>query len=204
MPTRILDLFTYALLAGVLVLALLGVQGCASAPPAPADLSDVDRVPYASAVYLRMGNERCSGVAIDTHHILTARHCVDGHAAFEVTAFPGETAPAELVHTYADRDAALLRTSMRLTAVAKVADAPPTAGDLLVIAGFGCLETNLFVTAGVYLGTFSDTNNLMIAAAVCGGDSGGPVFNRSGEVVGLVSARGVDLPVTAAAPALGL
>ncbi len=203
MPTRPVDLLTYLLLIGVLVLAFMGIQGCAAAPvPAP-KLNDLDRIPYSATVFLRAGDGRCSGVAIGDHHFLTAAHCVET-GPFEVEAFPGVRGVAEVVHVYEDRDAALMKTGIMLESQAKIALEKPTSGDLLVVAGFGCLEDNLFVTAGVYLGPGPVTGMYLVAASICPGDSGGPVFNRAGEVVALVSGRNIELPVMAAAPTEGL
>lgn len=206
MPTRLTDLFTYALLIGVMILAFMG-YGCAtnqvahSAVPA---LADIDRVPYQATVKLHMPGGACSGVAIDQHFFLTAKHCVGG-GPYEVEAFPGVSGPAELVIAYEDRDAALMRTPLVLQATATIYDGPPLpAGELVIIAGFGCLKTSLFVTSGVYFGVGASSGQLLIAASVCPGDSGGPVFTKKGQVVGLTSGRGQDLPVAAAAPTRGL
>lgn len=206
MPTRIQDLFTYALLIGVLFLAMCGLPGCAATqvPPTAAQaIADLDRVPYQATVKLHMPGGRCSGVAIDTHHFLTAKHCV-AQGPFMVEAFPGVSGPAELVTTFSDRDAALMSTPLTLQAVAEVATNQLTAGELVIVAGFGCLDTDLFTTAGIYFGPAKDSGALLIAASVCPGDSGGPVFNKNGAVVGLTSGRAEDLPVMSAAPVVGL
>lgn len=198
MPTRLNDLFTYILLIGVLVLAFLGIHGCAASAPPP--LNDTDRIPTSAAVFLQAGDGRCSAVAIADHYLLTAAHCVKT-GPFTIYAFPGVEGTATLVAIHPDRDLARLHTPLKLTAQARIARDLPRSGDLLIQAGFGCIE-DLFVAAGVYLGQ-GPLGGLISTIPVCGGDSGGPVFNKYGDLVGVVHGRNIDIPVSVATDARG-
>lgn len=198
MPIRVQDLFTYALLAFFLALAFLGfANGCAASPP-PRPPRWQDRVDVTSAVYLEGPNGRCSGVAIDDHLVLTAKHCTDGTGMTVAVPSPGDD-PRRVVHVdaFEDRDLAIVVVDgapMRVQA--PIALKMPAEGDVAFGAGFGCYET-LAVYPGLYVGVRPSGGDAY-AMGVCAGDSGGPVFNENGELVGILSARGTNAPIAVA------
>lgn len=196
MPTRIQDLFVYFCLLGVLILAFLGINGCA-APPPPRPDSWQDRVDVTSAVYLEGDGVACSGVAIDDHLVLTARHCVDGSPMTVALPTPGDN-PRPIVGAHLDPvlDLAWLTIGGDpLPVQARIAPRPPVSGELVFGAGFGC-----FQTLAVYPGLHIDQLPIgdAYAMAICPGDSGGPVFNDGGEVVGILSSRSTQDPIAIA------
>lgn len=197
-PCRPEDVFTFALVIGVLLLAFLSGGCAASAPPAPLWQ---DRVDVASAVYLHGGGAACSGVAIDDHIVATAAHCMQ-HAISEAIPSPGNAPrPVELVETYfADRDIALVRVGgAPLPLQARIATSNTLPGQLAFAAGFGC-----YGSLAIYPGIRTDLPDAdgqdVYAMAICPGDSGGPVFNDRGELVGVLSARAVGNPLAYVEP----
>ncbi len=206
MPTRLTDLFTYALLLGVLVLAFCGIQGCAGSPEQATTWHADDRVPVHAAVLVRGEDWLCSGVAVDPHYVITAKHCTDGDGPIEVEAFPGETQPAGLMAEATDADLAWLYVAHPLRAVAEIAPFRPLPGTLVFAVGFGCSQgTRPDVHAGAYMAQDMD-GDLVLAMGVCQGDSGSPLFDAEGRVFGVISKRVAehDVPLSFAAPLRGL
>jgi serine protease Do len=170
---------------------MCGVGCAAVAPPLPPNY--VDLVPATTAVVLRGEDWLCSGVAVDDHLVLTAAHCTD-KGEFEVIVFPGEARLATVKSVDPIRDLALVHTfGEPLKAQARYASTPPKEGDLLFLVGFGCFGS-INIAPGLYV-TRAPGNQLAIAMAVCFGDSGGPVFNIRGELVGIMSSRAVEVPI---------
>src|SRR5512139_142693 len=194
MPTRLQDLLTYALLLGVLVLALLGIHGCgASAPPMP---RWQDRVDVTSAVYIHGDGVACSGVAVDDHIVITAAHCMQ-HAMEEAVPAPGDDPRRiEEVLAYApDSDVAWVRVGgAPLPVQARMSARAVHPGEIVFAAGFGC-----YGSLAVYPGIRTDLPDAdgqdVYAMAVCRGDSGGPVFDEHGALVGILSAKAVESPL---------
>ncbi len=206
MSFRLTDLFTYALLIGVLILAFMGIHGCAAEPKPSTVWRSDERVPVPAAVVIRGEGWLCSGVAIDPHYILTAKHCTDTDGPIEVEAFPGERQPAGLVAEASDADLAWLYVARPLRVVAELAPYRPLPGTLVFAVGFGCSRgARPDVHAGAYVATDRD-NDLVLAMGVCPGDSGGPLFDADGRVFGVISKRVEDpgVPVAFAAPLRGL
>lgn len=176
-------------------LALTFLAGCASAPPPPPKWSD--RVDVSSAVYVRGDTFACSGVAVGDHTVLTAAHCMD-KGEFEIVAFPGVSYPVTKVELWPGRDLAWVTTGgARLAVQARFALKLPDEGDLVFGAGFGCYGA-LAVEPGLYVTRRQIDGALVFAMGSCHGDSGGPVFNDDGELIGIITAKSVDSPLTLA------
>jgi S1-C subfamily serine protease len=143
-----------------------------------------------------------SGVVItESGRILTALHVVSGTDRWVVIFADGSKSEAELVGAQPENDLAVLQPK-------RLPDEQPAAtltssttlrpGDEVVATGFP-FGIGPSVTAGVVSGlkrTFVDpdnqktkfTNLIQFDAAVNPGNSGGPLVNRDGEVVGIVTA----------------
>jgi S1-C subfamily serine protease len=141
-----------------------------------------------------------SGVIIDEHGtILTCLHVVENTTAIRVIFFDGSESPAAIMIGQPENDLAVL------SPVIVPDDAKPAVlagtfglkvGDQVVAAGnpFG-IDNSL--TAGVVSGLNRNikspktgrlmTNLIQFDAAVNPGNSGGPLLNRNGEVVGIVA-----------------
>ena len=140
-----------------------------------------------------------SGFVIDEQgHIATNQHVVDGATAIQVTFADGTKASAKVVGTDASTDVAVIKTDAPKSALhpLTLADSSQVqVGDGVVAIGspFGLQGT---VTTGIVsaLGrTINAPNNFTISgaiqtdAAINHGNSGGPLLNSAGQVVGINS-----------------
>ena len=170
-----------------------------------------------------------SGVVVDTAgDILTCLHVVAGATSIQVTFADGTRSPAEIQATEPANDMAVLRaTQPPATLVPAVLGNPRSVrvGSEAFVLGnpFGLAGS---ISSGVISGTnrsFQLPNNgptltglIQIDAAVNPGNSGGPLVNRDGQVIGIVSALinptnqdvfigiGLAVPIDVAGGAAGL
>ncbi|MFE5536588.1 trypsin-like serine protease [Streptomyces sp. NPDC056492] len=197
---------------GLLVTATAVAAGLVSAVPAQAVTGpEAPAGRYAFAAALTVGNETnsrgCTAVLVDPRWVLTAASCLAttpgtpvpaGKPALKTTAtFARQTRDiVEVSASAADRDLVLGRLATPVTDVApvKLAAAVPAAGADLVAAGFGRTKTD-WVPGKVHTGAFttnsSDAATLSITGkgtdSLCKGDTGGPLLNANGELVGINS-----------------
>lgn len=134
-----------------------------------------------------------SGFAVDRNHILTNAHVVEGSRTVHV-ANDAFTAPAEIVFSDPRNDIALLRVERQL-APARFRDLYDIhLGEDVVVVGFplqGLLGSGPTATAGnisALCGIGNDTSVLQFSAPIASGNSGGPILDESGLVIGLVHA----------------
>lgn len=196
---RIRDVFAYLLLAGALWLAFVGVPGCAAvAPPRPPNWQD--RVDVTSAVFLVSEAGRCSAVAVAEHTLLTAAHCVPADiSTISAVPSPGDRVLSVTNARVNELDdlAELTVDGAPLTVIARVATELPPEGAIVFAAGFGCYDT-LAVYPGLYIGEAPlsfGLNQLALAMGICLGDSGGPIFDEDGHLIGILSAKASKSPV---------
>lgn len=138
-----------------------------------------------------------SGVLIEKDQILTAAHVVENSQFVEVTFKDGERISAEIIASVEASDVALLKLerSPRDPHIAILADSDKTRiGSQVFIIGspFGISQTlsvghlsgrlNRGLMAGGTPIEFMQTDS-----AINTGNSGGPMFNTDGEVIGIVS-----------------
>ena len=128
-------------------------------------------------------------------YLVTNNHVVEGGASFTIVTGDGAELDAKLVGTDPRTDLAVLKVDgdRKFTYVAFADDSKVRVGDWVVAVGnpFGLGGT---VTAGIVsargrdIGAGPYDDFLQIDAAVNRGNSGGPAFNQSGEVVGINTA----------------
>ena len=145
-----------------------------------------------------------SGVVIDTKgDILTNLHVIRTTDRWVVTFWDGSKSDAELVNAQPENDLAVIRAKvspddLKPATLASTGGLNP--GDTVVAVGFP-FGIGPSVSAGVIAGLkreFVDpdrkdngghlTNLIQFDAAANPGNSGGPLVNRDGEVVGIVTA----------------
>ncbi|MBB4427079.1 S1-C subfamily serine protease [Bradyrhizobium sp. CIR48] len=131
-------------------------------------------------------------------HVVTNSHVIDSCTGDIKGNLAGEAAMVlRVVSSDATNDLALLQAPA--TAVfkdfAKIRDRSMHSGDSVVAIGFplhGYLSSDLTVTTGIVSslsGFRNHTGRLQISAAVQAGNSGGPLFDLSGQVAGIVVAK---------------
>lgn len=135
-----------------------------------------------------------SGFAVDDRHILTNAHVIDGARTIRVKS-DRMTADAELVFTDPRNDVALLRIERDIGARARFRqDLRIDLGEDIVVLGFplsGLLGTGPQASGGnvsSLCGVGNDSSVLQFTAPIASGNSGGPILDMAGHVIGLVHA----------------
>ena len=135
-----------------------------------------------------------SGVVVsDAGDIVTNEHVINNCARIRIQ--PLGT-PVKVVARDARNDLALLRVDSAGLLPAKLrAGRTVRLGDDIIAIGYplkGVLSSGAVVTTGIVnamTGLNDDTSAFQISATVQPGSSGGPIFDRSGNLVGIVRAR---------------
>jgi Trypsin-like peptidase domain len=138
-----------------------------------------------------------SGVVISAHgEVLTNAHVVENCTQITVRSSSGDLAPALLIARDEKNDLAVVRRMVPLTSAAVFRDEGPVrAGDAVVALGYplsGLLATSANLTVGnvsALAGLSDDSRYLQISAPVQPGNSGGPLLDASGHLVGIVTAK---------------
>lgn len=130
------------------------------------------------------------GYVITNHHVI--RHCGD-EAQAELT---GESPiTLRIVSRDPANDLALLKASAPFKESANVRATPIHPGESVIVIGYpypGMLASEFSVTTGIVSslgGIGNDSRFLQISAPVQPGNSGGPLFDSSGNIVGVVTSR---------------
>jgi S1-C subfamily serine protease len=129
-------------------------------------------------------------------HVVTNAHVVDGCVG-DIQGTLGGDAPIKLRLVASDtrNDLALLQAPSPFKQVATIREKPMHSGDSVVAIGYplyGLLTSDFTVTTGIVSslsGIRNDSRFLQISAAVQPGNSGGPLFDTDGQIVGVVSQK---------------
>lgn len=146
----------------------------------------------------RTGTQTGTGYVISASgHIITNHHVIDGCIGDIKGSLTGAAASTlRVVNSDPSNDLALLQgPADQFKAYAKIRDRAMHSGDSVVAIGFplrGLLTSDLTVTTGIVSslsGIRNDTRFLQISAAVQPGNSGGPLLDTSGDIVGTVAQK---------------
>ncbi len=185
-------------LAGLALAGGLPLFGC-MAGVAPQGPDFVDLIRRVSPAVLGIADERGvigSGFRLqNTRFVVTAAHVVSALRGSPAVAWDGTRWPVRVLGTDGKNDLALLElpADAPMPGLA-LAAAAPAMGEWLLVLGrpFGTRTTATMGIVSASPGTIAATPELMtriqINAAVNPGNSGGPVINLKGEVIGVASA----------------
>jgi len=143
----------------------------------------------------KTGSQTGTGFVISASgHIITNHHVIDGCVGDIKGNLTGDAAATlRVVNSDSANDLALLQgPAESFKTFAKIRDRTIHSGDSVVAIGFpyhGLLSSDFTVTTGIVSslsGMLNDTRHLQISAAVQPGNSGGPLLDTSGEIVGMV------------------
>lgn len=148
-----------------------------------------------------VGESRGSGVIIDKEgRIITNNHVVEGSSTngLEVIFSDGETASATLLGADPLSDIAVLKVNHDILAIADLGDSSQLkVGETVIAIGSALGDFENTVTVGVVSGLnrtlqrddgTNMENMIQTDAAINHGNSGGPLLNLSGQVVGINTA----------------
>ena len=130
-------------------------------------------------------------------YVITNHHVVEGATAVSVITHEGTEYPASIVGTYKDNDVAVLKVDATgLPAVTVGSSNDLIIGDMVVAIGNPLGELTATQTVGYVSGKDRDVttdgsiiNMIQTDAAINSGNSGGPLFNMYGQVVGITTAK---------------
>lgn len=148
-------------------------------------------------------NKLATGTAwqVSKNHLVTAYHVVESANEIVISLDDGSFTEAELVTFDAQNDLAIIKikgNSLK-TKPLSLATGPSKIGSKLAVIGFPLPEllgTKIQATTGevsALFGLRNDPRFYRMTASVQGGNSGGPVVNQKGEVIGIVTSKLSDL-----------
>jgi S1-C subfamily serine protease len=129
-----------------------------------------------------------AGFYVAENLILTCEHVVRNGTP-EITTKDGQRTMGKVVMTDSSRDLMLIETNVKGTPL-KLGAKPKVGSNAFVIGH--PLKRNYFVTQGIVSNT-ELTDWIILDAQVYVGNSGGPVINSAGEVIGIMKAHWLEM-----------
>jgi S1-C subfamily serine protease len=169
-----------------------------ASPKAIAAKSDAPNAATTTAKPSRTVGKTGTGFVISASgHVVTNHHVIDGCTGDIHGNLTGEpVSTLRVVSSDESNDLALLQGPVAsFKDFAKIRDRAIRSGDSVVAIGYpyhGLLTSDFTVTTGIVSslsGLLNDTRYLQISAAVQPGNSGGPLLDTGGQIVGMVAAK---------------
>ena len=136
-----------------------------------------------------------SGFAVSSKgHVITNNHVIDGCQTVKIH-HKGQAIPAIIVTYDPYNDIALLKGDFRPSAVFSLSNEEPELLQDIYVAGFPfgkTISSSVKVTKGIISslsGIGNNYSNIQIDAAIQPGNSGGPIMDERGNVVGVAVAK---------------
>ena len=145
-----------------------------------------------------VGSSFGSGFIVSENgYVVTNAHVVDGATSIKVTTHAGDELTAKLVGSDTTNDVAVLKVEAEgLPAVVLGSSSDLIVGDQVVAIGNPLGDLTSTMTVGYVSAKDRDVttdgttiNMIQTDAAINSGNSGGPLFNMKGEVVGITTAK---------------
>ena len=184
---------------GDTVVRQVTVKDTQPAASSPKSVNAIYRNNYKGVVEITAGQAEGSGFVYDENgDVVTNQHVVGGGGAFRVTFWNGKTYDAHLVGSDASTDLAVIKVDAPASQIHPLQLGDSSAlqvGDGVVAIGspFGLQET---VTSGIVSAlhrtmtspsNFTISDSIQTDAAINHGNSGGPLLDTAGDVVGVNS-----------------
>ncbi len=165
--------------------------------PDTCDVCDLYYDAQASVVRIRSGNSLAAGIVVSTSgEILTNAHVVHGTDRPQIETRSGDIFQTKVVRTDQHHDLALLQVEGSAATwfplPLKPTGLPRVGSDVYVVGhplGLGWTVSRGIVSANRKPGEVGRTAIIQTDAAISPGNSGGPLLNRHGDLVGLVVAK---------------
>ena len=129
-------------------------------------------------------------------HVVANQHVIDGCVGDIQGTLSGDSPiKLRLVSSDETNDLALLQAPAPFREIASIREKPIHPGDSVIAIGYplhGLLTSDFTVTTGVVnslSGMLNDTRFLQISAPIQPGNSGGPLLDAGGEIVGMVASK---------------
>jgi S1-C subfamily serine protease len=183
--------------------AAIGETTAAPTPTPGATTLSPDGFRTTERVAVRVRNVGCGGVstgsgfAVSEDVLVTNRHVVAGADTLQISTYDGQDLLVETAGAAVVADLAIVHTRSELPAAVTLAGADPEIGDPIEVIGFpggGRLTSSI----GTVLGFDEDpldanAGDVVVTDAAAGpGSSGSPMYDASGQVVGVVYAAAAD------------
>ncbi|MEQ1775677.1 MAG: surface-adhesin E family protein [Burkholderiales bacterium] len=170
----------------------LACQRIAEGPPAASPKVETKPAPKPVA----RGSSSGSGIIVSEGQVLTNHHVVNECDAHEIIDGNNAVHKALLQVSDTQRDLALLTVDKRFSHIARVrSDTTPKLGEAITVVGYPLVNV-LGSNPTVGFGHVSSTTGLrdspaqmQISVPIQRGNSGGPVFDQSGNVIGVVVSK---------------
>lgn len=189
LPVRGVDLLAQPAAASMAP-ATLDASSTSAPAVTPGSARHVARAALAASAWIRGDGVYGAGVVIAQRRVLTCLHVVEKMKQIEVSLAEGPTSRAAIVDRDAKLDLAVLQLESDVGTPARIASALDLEmGDSVYAMGTP-KKMQFSLTSGIvsYVGRhYSDVYYLQTDIATNGGNSGGPVLDAAGRVVGISS-----------------